>query len=118
MVSMPKDKGVTYMPMKLGPFDEFAIKMGYQPILDADSPEQDEEKRVKWFQEYVDNPFYRYAVQASTRIPLDPTAQEGDVGDDAVKASMYGIKNLKFIVKHFSQWGTGQNKSQRSEEER
>ncbi|SDL65880.1 protein of unknown function [Pedobacter sp. ok626] len=116
-VAQPKDKGVTYMPMKLGPFDEFAIKMGYKPIFDADSPEKDAEMPMKWFQEYADNPLYRNAAQDYTRIPLDPTAQEGDVGDDAVKASRYGIENLKYIVKHFSQWGASRDKAQRSEAE-
>ena len=29
---------------------------------------------------------------------IDPSSQTEDLGDDAIKASEYGIKNLKFVL--------------------
>ena len=34
----------------------------------------------------------------------DPKAQTEDLGDDAMKAGSYGIKNLKRIIKHLPEW--------------
>jgi hypothetical protein len=43
---------------------------------------------------------YRFGQQNS----IDPSAQTEDLGDDAIKASDYGIKNLKRIVPNLIKW--------------
>ncbi|HAY18122.1 MAG TPA: hypothetical protein DCY24_02730, partial [Rikenellaceae bacterium] len=35
---------------------------------------------------------------------VDPAAQTESLGDDAVKASEYGIRNLKIIMKNLNDW--------------
>ena len=35
---------------------------------------------------------------------LDPTSLSEDLGDDHVRASEYGIRNLKYIMKHLNEW--------------
>ena len=52
---------------------------------------------------HADDPMYRYVLQQS-RYRYDPTAIEEDLGDDAVKSSTYGLKNLEYILKHFDEW--------------
>ena len=37
---------------------------------------------------------YRFGHQQAGGV-VDPSSQTEDLGDDAMKASMYGIKNLK-----------------------
>ena len=47
---------------------------------------------------------YRFGRQQ--RGVIDPSSQTEDLGDDAVKASMYGIKNLKRILPNLEKWTT------------
>ena len=35
---------------------------------------------------------------------LDPRSQSEDLGDDAVKASEYGVKNLKYVLENLESW--------------
>jgi hypothetical protein len=41
---------------------------------------------------------------------IDPTSQTEDLGDDGVKASEYGIANLKRVVPNLAQWSFEQGK--------
>ena len=45
---------------------------------------------------------YRFGSQQ--REVVDPSSQTEDLGDDAVKASNYGIENLKRIVPNLIEW--------------
>jgi hypothetical protein len=42
--------------------------------------------------------------------PDDPRSQNEDLGDDAMKASGYGIKNLQYILPHLMEWTKQDNK--------
>ena len=99
-VAQPGDEGVSMMP-NIGIYDKYAIKWGYKPILDkegkAEKPILDE-----WILEHAGDPMYRFGAQQ--REIVDPSAQTEDLGDDAVKASMYGIANLKRIVPNLITW--------------
>lgn len=102
-VAQPGDKGVSFTPPLLGEYDIFSIKMGYKPIF-----AEDEKATIKkWFDEVKGNNLYVYGPQRM--VPLDPTAQSEDLGDDPIKASMYGIKNAKFILTHLKQWSLENN---------
>ena len=37
---------------------------------------------------------------------IDPSSQTEDLGDNVIKASSYGIKNLKRIVPNLMEWTT------------
>ena len=99
-VAQPGDKGVALMP-NIGVYDKYAIKWGYKPILDKKGKE---EKSIldSWILEHAGDPMYRFGSQQ--REVVDPSSQTEDLGDDAVKASTYGIANLKRIVPNLIEW--------------
>lgn len=99
-VAQPEDKGVALMP-NIGPYDKYAIEWGYRPILDKSAVE--EKKTLdEWILDKADDPKYRFGRQQFGVI--DPSSQTEDLGDDAVKASTYGIMNLKRIVPNLITW--------------
>ena len=99
-VAQPEDKGVALMP-NVGPYDKHAINWGYRPILNTSA---EEEKNIlnQWILEKADNPNYRFGRQQ--RPVIDPSSQTEDLGDDAIKASNYGIANLKRIIPKLIEW--------------
>ena len=102
-VAQPGDEGVALMP-DIGVYDKYAIEWGYRPILDKSA---EEEKPVlnKWILAHEGDPLYRFGHQQVGDIH-DPSSQTEDLGDDAVKASLYGIANLKRIVPNLIKWTT------------
>jgi hypothetical protein len=99
-VAQPEDKGVALMP-NIGVYDKYAISWGYRPILDKDAKEE-KETLDAWILEKAGDPVYRFGRQQGNVI--DPSSQTEDLGDDAVKASMYGIKNLQRILPNLEKW--------------
>lgn len=102
-VAQPGDKGVNLLPPPLGVYDSYAIAWGYRPIPGAVTPEDELPTLNKWIREKENNPMYLYGQQYFFNS-VDPSCQSEDLGDDAVKAGEYGIKNLKYIVKHLAEW--------------
>ena len=99
-VAQPEDKGVALMP-NIGVYDKYAISWGYRPILDKDAKEE-KETLDSWILAKAGDPVYRFGRQQGNVI--DPSSQTEDLGDDAVKASMYGIKNLQRILPNLEKW--------------
>lgn len=99
-VAQPGDEGVSLMP-NVGPYDKHAIRWGYRPILNQ-SAEEEKATLNQWILEKADDPMYRFGRQQ--RPVVDPSSQTEDLGDDAVKASNYGIANLKRIVPRLTEW--------------
>jgi hypothetical protein len=99
-VAQPEDKGVALMP-NVGPYDKYAIAWGYRPILDKSGIDE-KQTLDKWILDKADDPIYRFGRQQ--RGVIDPSSQTEDLGDDAVKASTYGIMNLKRIVPNLIKW--------------
>ena len=102
-VAQPEDKGVALMP-DIGPYDKHAIEWGYRPILDKTAV--DEKATLnKWILDKADNLMYRFGHQQAGGV-VDPSSQTEDLGDDAIKASSYGIKNLQRILPNIEKWTT------------
>ncbi len=102
-VAQPGDEGVALMP-DIGVYDKYAISWGYRPILDT--PAEEEKATLnQWILKHADDPMYRFGHQQIGDIH-DPSSQTEDLGDDAIKASEYGIANLKRIVPNLMQWTT------------
>ena len=104
-VAQPGDDGVALMPSywdtpNVGVYDKYSIKWGYKPILDVS---EEEEKKIlrSWIREKEDDLAYRYGDPG-----IDPSSQTEDLGDNAIKASEYGIANLKRIVPNLIEWTT------------
>ena len=105
-VAQPEDKGVVLMPSQwespnVGIYDKYSIMWGYKPILNVS---EKEEKNIlkKWIKDKEDNLIYRFGPSGG----IDPSSQTEDLGDDAIKASNYGIKNLKRIIPNLVEWTT------------
>ena len=105
-VAQPGDGDVALMP-NIGTYDKYAIRWGYKPIP---GKEGEEEKKVldSWILEHAGDPYYRFGAQQSGVI--DPSSQTEDLGDDAMLASQYGIKNLKRIVPNLTEWTAEEGK--------
>ena len=102
-VAQPEDKGVALMP-NIGVYDKYAIAWGYKPILDK-TAEEEKETLNGWITTHVGDPMYRFGHQQVGDV-VDPSSQTEDLGDDAVLASTYGIKNLQRIVPNLIEWTT------------
>jgi len=99
-IAQPGDEGVVLYP-GVGEYDKWAVKWGYT-WFDNQTPEEEAKTLNKWTIERAGNPVYFYGQQ--TGNPIDPRAQSEDLGDDAVKASNYGIANLKRILPNIEKW--------------
>jgi Met-zincin/Domain of unknown function (DUF5117)/Domain of unknown function (DUF5118) len=106
-VAQPGDKGVALMP-NIGVYDKYAISWGYRPILAAKSPEDEKQVLDKWILNHAGDPLYRFGSQQFGVI--DPSSQTEDLGNDAIKASTYGIANLKRIVPNLIEWTSEEGK--------
>ena len=102
-VAQPGDEGVKLTPPELGAYDYYAIKWLYSCFPGNKSPEEEARILEKWVDEKVGDPVYRYGKQQMASR-YDPSAMEEDLGDDPIKASDYGIANLKYIVSHLNEW--------------
>lgn len=107
-VAQPGDGDVALMP-NIGVYDKYAIKWGYKPIPEATDAMAEKETLDSWILEHAGDPMYRFGRQQ--RGVIDPSSQTEDLGDDAMKASAYGIANLKRIVPNLIIWTAedGQN---------
>ena len=106
-IAQPGDEGVALMP-DIGIYDKYAIGWGYRPILDK-SDKEEKETLDSWILEHAGNPLYRFGHQQVGDV-VDPSSQTEDLGDDAIKASAYGIENLKRITPKLIEWTSEKGK--------
>ena len=104
-VAQPGDEGVALMPSQwntpnVGVYDIYSVKWGYKPILDV-TVEEEKSILKSWIIEKANDLKYRFGSAG-----IDPSSQTEDLGDDAVKASEYGIANLKRIMPKLMEWTT------------
>ena len=99
-VAQPEDN-VTDITPKIGVYDKYAIDWGYRWIDDA-SAHQEIPVLNQWIRKHENDPLYFYGPQQGEVI--DPRSQSEDLGDNAVKASEYGLKNLKRILPNILNW--------------
>ena len=97
-IAQPEDKGVSLMP-DIGVYDKHAVKWGYRPILDAKTAKDEKKTLDKWIRDNENSLMHRFGSAG-----IDPSSQTEDLGDDAVKASEYGILNLKRIIPNLNKW--------------
>ena len=97
-IAQPEDKGVALMP-DIGVYDKHAVRWGYRPIPDAKTAKEEKKTLDKWIRDNENSLMHRFGSAG-----IDPSSQTEDLGDDAVKASEYGILNLKRIVPNLTKW--------------
>ncbi|MFQ8826617.1 MAG: zinc-dependent metalloprotease [Alistipes sp.] len=100
-IAQPGDQGVKLTPPQLGVYDLYAIKWLYTPLFV--SPEEERVILDRWISEKAGDPLYRYGKQ-QVYARYDPSSIEEDLGDYPIKASTYGIKNLKYIMGNMNDW--------------
>tara|TARA_B110000902_G_C14294511_1_gene582645 strand:- start:1150 stop:3576 length:2427 start_codon:yes stop_codon:yes gene_type:complete len=101
-IAQPGDENIRFI-RQLGPYDHYSINWGYRKIQNIESAEQEVKTLDKWIENKADNPIYRFGNQR-----FDPSAQTEGIGNDQVKASTYGIKNLKIVAKNLPSWTSSQ----------
>ncbi len=100
-VAQPGDENIRFV-RQLGPYDHYSINWGYRYIPDADT-EEEKATLKKWITEKGDNPMYLFGAGYPR---FDPNSLTENIGNDNVKASEYGIKNLKIVANNLVDWTT------------
>lgn len=99
-VAQPEDH-VTAITPKIGEYDKYAIDWGYRWYPDS---ENETNQLNAMITEHQNDPIYFYGEQQDGAKTIDPRSQSEDLGNDAVKASEYGLKNLKRVVNNILDW--------------
>ncbi|QNL50819.1 zinc-dependent metalloprotease [Olivibacter sp. SDN3] len=92
---------------KINYYDKWAIEWGYKLIPEAHHAAQETPILNQWVLGKADDPKYWFGTESN---PNDPRSQNEDLGDDAMQASTYGIKNLRFILPNLKKWTSEPNK--------
>ena len=99
-IAQPGDKGIRFI-RQMGPYDHYALNWGYRVIPNATSPEAEVPTLDKWILEKAGDLNYKFGKQSSS---FDPTSQTEDIGNNSMKASSYGLKNLEYVALNLSKW--------------
>ena len=87
---------------RINDYDKWAIEWGYKPLFDTADEEADRlvlNKRI--VQQLKKSRRYWFGGEGRDNNPL---AQTEDLGDNAMRASEYGIRNLKRIITQLPEW--------------
>jgi hypothetical protein len=99
-IAQPGD-GVTQFYPAVGEYDKWSVKWGYTWF--GDMPVEEQRKTLnRWVVERADDPTYFYGRQTANSI--DPRSNREDLGNDAMRASEYGLKNLEVITNNLIDW--------------
>ncbi len=86
---------------RIGDYDKWAIEWGYKASF-ATTDKEDKKIVNKWATDSLKaNPRLWFGTESN---PFDPRSQTEDLGDNSMKASEYGIKNLKRIIVQLPEW--------------
>jgi len=99
-VAQPEDNVSTITP-KIGVYDKYAIQWGYQWFK---SPSEEKAALKALVDSHNNDPLYFYGEQQPYKNTIDPRSQSEDLGDNAMLASAYGLKNLKRVVDNLENW--------------
>lgn len=87
---------------RIGPYDNWAIQWGYKNIPDTKTAEDDKKVLNRWIIDSLRaNPRLWFGGES---LNFDPRSQTEDLSDNSVKASEYGILNLKKIIVQLPSW--------------
>ncbi len=86
---------------RIGEYDKWSIEWGYKLIPEAKTAADEVPILDKWIEEKANDKRYYFGRQGQ---PDDPRDQSECIGDNAMKASNYGIKNLQRIVPNLAAW--------------
>lgn len=87
-------------------YDKWAIEWGYRIIPGVSDPEAEKATLNKWTINKLKDKKYWFGTEMN---PDDPRSQNEDLGDNAMKASTYGIKNLQLVLSNLISWTSEAN---------
>lgn len=101
-VAQPEDKvGEKGIFPRIGDYDLWAIEWGYRLFPQFKDAEAEKAHLNKWVIGRTKDKRLWFGSELET---TDPRCQSEALGDDAVKAGEYGIKNLQRIVANLPEW--------------
>ncbi len=105
-VAQPGD-GITGADLypRINYYDKWAIEWGYK-IIPGTTPETEKSTLNKWTIARLQDKKFWFGTETN---PDDPRSQNEDLGDNAMKASAYGIKNLQRIMPNLMAWTRQEN---------
>jgi hypothetical protein len=111
-VAQPQDSvGFEGLIGRVGPYDTWAIEWGYRWFPQTRNSEEEAPILNKWIVDKLrDNKFWFASEFASN----DPRAQSEDIGDNAMNAGEYGIRNLQRVVPNLIKWTYQKNEGYRN----
>ncbi|MBA6154143.1 zinc-dependent metalloprotease [Gelidibacter maritimus] len=98
-IAQPGDENIRFV-RQIGPYDHYVTNWGYRWIPGA-TTEGETPTLDQWVMDKADDPRYKYGKQSSR---FDPSSQTEDIGNNSIKASTYGLKNLKYVAEHLPEW--------------
>lgn len=99
-VAQPEDNiSAAGLYPRIGDYDLWSIEWGYRPIY-GQTEEQEKQTLNDWVKARFANNRLRFLQQDGA----DPRAQTESIGDNNMKASEYGIKNLKWMMPKLQGW--------------
>ncbi len=101
-VAQPEDNiGEAGLFPRIGDYDKWAIEWGYKLFPQYKDPETEKGHLNNWVIEKLKDKRLWFGTELN---PDDPRSQREQVGDDPMKGSLYGIKNLQRIVPNLMTW--------------
>jgi hypothetical protein len=101
-VAQPEDNiGASGLFPRIGDYDKWAIEWGYKNSFAKDDKEDKKIANQLIIDSLNANPRLWFGTESN---PFDPRSQTEDLGDNNMKASEYGLKNLKRIITNLPQW--------------
>jgi hypothetical protein len=86
---------------RLGIYDKWAIKWGYT-WMGKMNPDDEKKITAKWLSDSLKaNPRLWFGGEGKNN---DPRSQKEDLGDNSIRASEYGMKNLKLVAANLEKW--------------
>ncbi|MCL8006094.1 zinc-dependent metalloprotease [Gelidibacter japonicus] len=98
-IAQPGDENIRFV-RQIGPYDHYVTNWGYRWIPGA-TTEGETPTLDQWVMDKANDPRYKYGKQSSR---FDPSSQTEDIGNNSIKASTYGLKNLKYVAEHLPAW--------------
>ncbi len=99
-VAQPDD-GDVRVHRSIGEYDIWAVKWGYRPIPEASTPQEERRILDQWILERADDPAMQFGYGLDD---FDPAQITESIGDDWVKASELGMRNLHRVVPDLLDW--------------
>ncbi|GAA3990011.1 zinc-dependent metalloprotease [Mucilaginibacter dorajii] len=104
-VAQPEDSiGVKGIYPRINDYDKWAVEWGYKRFPGIQLPKDEKTLLNKWIIDSLSGNHRLWYGPQQLFLSTDPRSTNEDLGDDAMKAGSYGIKNLKRILPKLPEW--------------